>query len=79
MLKVSEDDFVPAREADIQALLPIHAYSQKQLSSVAVRVDELRRFIVAPIRHVPDVRSTTTHTMEGGEKAFKLRKEKYGF
>jgi chromosome segregation protein len=50
LLKVSDDDFAPAREADIQALLPVHAYSQKQLSSVAVRVEELRRFIVAPIR-----------------------------
>ena len=51
MRKVSEDYFVPAREADIQALLPITPPVKKRLSSVAVRVDELRRFIVAPIRH----------------------------
>lgn len=44
---------MPAREEDVRALLPIHAYSQKQLSSVAVRVDELTRFITAPIQ--PDL------------------------
>lgn len=52
-LKIGGADFVPAREEDVRALLPIHAYSQKQLSSVAVRVDELTRFITAPIQ--PDL------------------------
>jgi len=43
----------PAREAtadDIRRLLPIQAYSQKQLSTVAVRVEELRRLVEAPVR-----------------------------
>jgi hypothetical protein len=31
-------------------LLPIQAYSQKQLSNVSVRLDELSRFVEAPIR-----------------------------
>ena len=50
LLKVGGEAFARAREADIRALLPIHAYSQKQLSSVALRVDELTRFVTAPIQ-----------------------------
>jgi len=50
LLRVGDGEFEAAREADIRALLPIHAYSQKQLSSVSVRVDELTRFVTAPIQ-----------------------------
>lgn len=50
LLKVGDGSFEPARESDIRALLPIHAYSQKQLSSVSIRVDELTRFVTAPIQ-----------------------------
>ena len=53
-LKVAGGDFERAREADIRSLLPIHAYSQKQLSSVSVRVDELTRFVTAPIKQQLD-------------------------
>ncbi len=49
-IKVAHGDFAPAREADVRALLPIHSYSQKQLSSVAIRLDELIRFVTAPIQ-----------------------------
>jgi type III restriction enzyme len=28
---------------------------------------------------IDSIRSEITHVMEGGEKAFRLRKEKYGF
>lgn len=49
-LKVAEGSFEPVTPGDIRALLPIHAYSQKQLSSVSVRVDELSRFVIAPIQ-----------------------------
>lgn len=38
------------RESEVRELLPIQGYSQKQLSSVAVRLDELTRFVTAPIR-----------------------------
>ena len=34
----------------MRSLLPLQAYSQKQLSDVSVRVDELTRFISAPIQ-----------------------------
>lgn len=50
LLKVGDGEMEEASEHDVRALLPIHAYSQKQLSSVSVRVDELNRFITAPIR-----------------------------
>ncbi|PBC38601.1 hypothetical protein CJ179_39115 [Rhodococcus sp. ACS1] len=49
-LKVGDGELEHVREEDVRALLPIHAYSQKQLSSVSVRVEELNRFVTAPIR-----------------------------
>lgn len=49
-LKVGDGDFAKVRDADVRELLPIQAYSQKQLSSVAVRIDELTRFVTSPIR-----------------------------
>lgn len=49
-LKVGDADLSKVREGDIRSLLPVHAYSQKQLSSVSVRVEELNRFVTAPIK-----------------------------
>jgi type III restriction enzyme len=49
-LKVGEADFAKTREVEVRELLPIQAYSQKQLSSVSVRVDELTRFVTSPVR-----------------------------
>lgn len=49
-LKVGDADFAKASEADVRELLPIQAYSQKQLSSVSVRIDELTRFVTSSIR-----------------------------
>lgn len=49
-LQVGGGAFAPVPESAIQSLLPIHAYSQKQLSSVSVRADELARFVTAPLR-----------------------------
>jgi type III restriction enzyme len=49
-LKVGEGEFEKVRESLVQSLLPIQAYSQKQLSSVAIRLDELLRFVTSPIR-----------------------------
>lgn len=49
-LKVGEGTFEKSRESVVRSLLPIQAYSQKQLSSVAVRLDELTRFVTAPIQ-----------------------------
>ena len=53
-LKVGEGQFEMATEVAIQSLLPIQAYSQKQLSSVSIRVDELLRFVTSPIQRELD-------------------------
>jgi type III restriction enzyme len=49
-LKIGEDDFKPCTEGNIRDLLPLQAYSQKQLSAVGIRTDELMRFIRTPIK-----------------------------
>ena len=49
-LKIGTDEMRPCSEEDVRALLPIQAYSQKQLSDVSVRIEELSQFITAPIR-----------------------------
>ena len=55
-LKIGQGVFEPCTEADVRRILPVQAYSQKQLSSVGVRLDELKRFVYAPIRqHLDDV------------------------
>lgn len=50
LVKVGSDEFTKARESDVRALLPVHAYSQKQLSGVSLRVDELTRFVTSPVK-----------------------------
>lgn len=50
LIKIADDEMRPCTEDEVRSLLPIQAYSQKQLSNVSVRVDELARFINAPIR-----------------------------
>jgi chromosome segregation protein len=50
LLRVGSGELKPATHDDVRALLPVQAYSQKQLSSVSVRVDELTRFVTAAIR-----------------------------
>ncbi len=49
LLKIGNDDFEKVTEEEVRRLIPIQAYSQKQLSSVGVRTDELKRFIQQPI------------------------------
>ena len=49
-IKVGSDELRGCTESEIRTLLPVQAYSQKQLSNVSVRLDELARFITAPIR-----------------------------
>lgn len=49
-LKVGDSQFSACRDSDIRQILPIQGYSQKQLSNVSVRVDELSRFIESPVR-----------------------------
>ena len=49
-LKVGGDAEREATAAEIRTLLPIRAYSQKQLSSVSGKRSELQRFVEEPIR-----------------------------
>lgn len=49
-IKVGDDELRPCTENEVRTLLPVQAYSQKQLSNVSVRLDELSRFITSPIR-----------------------------
>jgi DNA repair ATPase RecN len=50
LIKIGNDEMRACTEDEVRALLPIQGYSQKQLSDVSVRVEELGRFITAPIR-----------------------------
>lgn len=49
-LKIGDASFQSCTEQNVRELLPIRAYSQKQLSAVGARLDELRRFVHAPIQ-----------------------------
>lgn len=63
LLKIGNGDFVSATEQQVRNLLPIQAYSQKQLSSVGVRIDELKRFVELPIKQELDqIRSEVRDT-----------------
>ncbi|CAH1387998.1 TrlF family AAA-like ATPase [Candidatus Nitrotoga sp. M5] len=56
LLKIGDSDFESVRPSQIQDLLPIQAYSQKQLSSISVQSDELKRFIEQPIsKEIEDI------------------------
>jgi len=48
-IRIGEDDFKQANEEEVRKLFPIQSYSQKQLSDVGVRTEELKRFIEQPI------------------------------
>lgn len=49
-LQISDAAPVPATAEDVRRLLPIRAYSQKQLSSVSIRARELQRFVEQPVQ-----------------------------
>jgi type III restriction enzyme len=50
VLKIADGPFRQATEEEIKNLIPIQAYSQKQLSSIGVRIDELKRFVELPVK-----------------------------
>ena len=64
-LKVGQDAFVDATPPEVQSLLPIQAYSQKQLSSVAIRTEELMRFVKAPILRLLENLDTKANEITG--------------
>jgi len=49
-IKIGSDELRSCSADEVRTLLPVQAYSQKQLSNVSVRIEELQRFITAPIR-----------------------------
>lgn len=49
-IKIGSGEFEVCSEENIRNLLPIQAYSQKQLSSVGVSSTELKRLVYSPIR-----------------------------
>jgi chromosome segregation protein len=49
-IKVGNAPFEACSEEQVRSLLPVQAYSQKQLSDVSVRLEELLRFITTPIK-----------------------------
>jgi chromosome segregation protein len=49
-IKIGNDEFRECTEDEVRTLLPIQAYSQKQLSDVSVRTNELTRFVTSPVR-----------------------------
>jgi putative AbiEii toxin of type IV toxin-antitoxin system/AAA domain-containing protein len=50
LLKIGAAPFQPCSEDNVRDLLSVRAYSQKQLSAVGARLEELRRFVTAPVR-----------------------------
>jgi type III restriction enzyme len=54
LLKIGEAEFAQTTEQEIRNLFPVQAYSQKQLSSVGVRIEELKRFVELPIKQSLD-------------------------
>ena len=77
-LKVGTGNFEKVTEADVRRLLPIQAYSQKQLSSVGVRLEELKRFVEGPIRQNLDDISRRFENLEAALRTeyAQLRKKK---
>jgi len=49
LLKIADGEFELVKEDEIRRILPIQAYSQKQLSNVGIKIEELKRFVQQPI------------------------------
>lgn len=62
-MRIGTGELAHTTEQEVRNLFGIQAYSQKQLSSVGVRVEELKRLIETPIKHSLDqVRSNIRAT-----------------
>jgi chromosome segregation protein len=49
-LKIGDAPFESCTQDDAREILPIRAYSQKQLSAVGAKLEELRRFVQSPVQ-----------------------------
>jgi type III restriction enzyme len=54
LLRIGEGPFAPVTEQQVRGIFPVQAYSQKQLSSIGVRLEELKRFVELPIKQSLD-------------------------
>src|SRR3989442_307182 len=54
LLKIEDADFIQTTEQEVRNLFAVEAYSQKQLSSIGVRIEELKRFVELPIKQSLD-------------------------
>jgi type III restriction enzyme len=77
-LKIGDAQFQSCTEQNVRELLPIRAYSQKQLSAVGARLDELRRFVHAPIQAELDalqerIDALASHLRAGFDKVARCR------
>jgi type III restriction enzyme len=54
LLRIGESPFAPVTEQQVRGIFPVQAYSQKQLSSIGVRLEELKRFVELPIKQSLD-------------------------
>jgi chromosome segregation protein len=64
LLKIGEAEFASVTEQEVRNLFPVQAYSQKQLSSIGVRIEELRRFVELPIKRSLDEIQSDIHDTE---------------
>lgn len=48
-IKIGSGEFEECAEEHVRSLLPMQAYSQKQLSLVGIRTEELKRLLLSPI------------------------------
>jgi len=49
LIKVGTEEFRPSDEDEVRRLLPVEAYSQKQLSSVGGNAADVLKFVLAPV------------------------------
>lgn len=78
LLQIGAGVFQECSEQNVRDLLPVRAYSQKQLSAVGARVDELRRFVQAPIKKELDALTASLNLLrarlrEGFEQVRAMR------
>lgn len=81
-LKIGTGEFEPCSEDNVRNLLPIQAYSQKQLSSVGISVEELKRLIYSPVRQVLNEFNSKFEKLRADIKAcyeLQLKKRLMGF
>jgi hypothetical protein len=71
LLRIGEGEFAKVAEPEVRNLLATQAYSQKQLSNVGVRLDELKRFVELPVRQkLDEIRSLARETAASLRTAF---------